>query len=165
MRRTDSVNNNDDDIGPDMLTRARIAHSSSPSSPSLASTHHQSLEAPLLVFEPRFGLPLACRLSSAPGQKQGQARSNCNTHNSGDVETWVSSPVRLALVLAYGRAPALWPNYFEPRRHAKPFEFMTFDRLLCDTCGRTSTRCRCQWRWPLCGLQPKFKYFDCIYDT
>lgn len=123
-----------------------------PPSPSLASTHHQSLEAPLLVFEPRFGLPLACRLSSAPGQKQGQARSNCNTHNSGDVETWVSSPVRLALVLAYGRAPALWPNYFEPRRHAKPFEFMTFDRLLCDTCGRTSTRWR--WRWPLCGLQP-----------
>lgn len=60
LRRTDGVNNNDDDIGPDMLTRAH----------SFSSSWHPHIirvwKRLCWFFEPRFGLPLACRLSSTP---------------------------------------------------------------------------------------------------
>lgn len=97
LRRTDSVNNNDDDIGPDMLTRA---HSSS------SSWHPHIIRVWRRLcwfFEPRFGLPLACRLSSTPERRrQRQVRSNCNTQwrrRRGDVGV-IASP--------YGAGVGIW---------------------------------------------------------
>lgn len=160
LRRTDSVNNNDDDIGPDMLTRAGIAHSSSS---SLASTHHQSLEAPLLVFEPRFGLPLACRLSSTPeAATAAEAEAGALQLLHTMAATWRRGCHRQSVWrwCWHMDAPLLFGQITWSRHDTRSLSSL---RLLIGYFATPAAAWR--WRLPLCGLQPKFKYFDCIYDT
>lgn len=65
--------------------------------------------------------------------QQRRRRRGCHRHPAAWGEL---SP---AIVLVYERDPRLG-KLLEHCRHAKPFEFMTFDRLLCDTCEATNRK-------------------------
>lgn len=136
-------------------------------SPGLASTHHQSLEAPLLVFEPRFGLPLACRLSSTP---EAEAEAGALQLQHTTAATWRRGCHRQSVWgwCWHMDAPLLFAQITSSRDDTRSLSslWLLIGYFATPAAGRArGADADGWWRCPLCGLQPKFKYFDCFYDT